>query len=193
MGHFPAAEHDRDLDLVTFAEELLNLLRLRRVVVNVDFRSVLHFLDDDVGRLLTRFLASLLLLVLVAPEVHDLADRRLGVRSNLDQIQLRLARKRQGLREGSHAELLAVFGDQQDLASPNTVVDPCFFFSSDVGITSSIRDPSAGRRRLGLGGKLHRAAKTESKRTTRTRNPRPNCWLRSGRVGIATWTVPLPN
>src|SRR6478735_1475220 len=143
VGHLAAAEHDRDLDLVSLTEELHDLLRLRRVVVDVDLRAVLHLLDDDVRRLLARLLAPLLLLVLPPPVIHDPAHRRSLVlaRADLDKIQLGLAHDGEGLGQWFDSELRPVLTDQQHLACADAVVDPGFVYSSDVGITSPIRDP----------------------------------------------------
>jgi hypothetical protein len=66
----------------------------------------------------------LLLLVLVPAVVHDPAHRRIGVRSDLDEIELFLTGGRERLRERLDAELLSPGADEEDLAGPNPVVDP---------------------------------------------------------------------
>jgi hypothetical protein len=76
------------------------------------------------------------LLVLVLAEVHDLADRRIGVGSDLDEIEPRLSRdlERFGQRLGS--KLRAVGSDQADLTSADAVVDTGVV-CGQCGITSS--------------------------------------------------------
>ena len=62
MRHLAAAEAQRDLDLVAFLEEAPHGLHLDLVVVVVDARAELDFLDLD-GLLLLAGLGGLLLLV----------------------------------------------------------------------------------------------------------------------------------
>jgi hypothetical protein len=92
--------------------------------VLVDLGPELHLLDDDVRGLLSRFLAPLLLLVLVPAVVHDPAHRRVRVRGYLDEIELFLPGDCEGLREGLDPQLLTLGADEQDLACSDPVVDP---------------------------------------------------------------------
>jgi hypothetical protein len=66
----------------------------------------------------------LLLLVLVPAVVHDPAHRRIGVRGDLDEIELLLTGDRERLRQRLDPELLSPGPDEQDLAGPYPVVDP---------------------------------------------------------------------
>ena len=63
------------------------MLLLELVVVLVDFRPELDFLDLDDLLVLLRFARALLLLALVLAEIHDAADRRNGGRRDLDQVE----------------------------------------------------------------------------------------------------------
>ena len=124
VGHLTTAEHDRELDLVAFAQEPHHVLHLGDVVVLVDLGPELHLLDDDVRGLALRLTTTLFLLVDVAPVVHDPADRGVGVGRHLDQIELELPGVGKRFREWLDAELLALGTDEEDFASSNAVVDP---------------------------------------------------------------------
>ena len=124
VGHLATAEHDRELDLVAFAEEAHHVLHLGGVVVLVDLGPELHLLDDDVRGLALRLPAPLFLLVDVPAVVHDPADRRVGVGRDLDQVELLLTGLGQRFREGLDAELFALGTDEEHLAGSDAVVDP---------------------------------------------------------------------
>src|SRR5207249_9155767 len=134
-GHLAAPEHDRQLDLRPFLEEALHMLHLGVVVVRVDLRAELHLFDDDVRRSFSRFLAPLVLLVLVLAEVHDLADRRFGVGCDLDEVETGLSGDGERVGEASHSQLRAVGADEANLASANAIVD-AGVVCGQCGITS---------------------------------------------------------
>ena len=120
--HLSTAEHDRDLDLVTLAEELLDLAGLRVEVAGADLGAVLHLLHGDVRGLLAGFLRPLGSLVLVLAVVHDPAHRRVGLVGHLDQVEVLLPGDRQRFGQWADAQLLSVGGDQADLTSPDALV-----------------------------------------------------------------------
>src|SRR3954469_16291220 len=124
MRHFTAAEEDRRLDLVAVREEALDVLLLELVVVLVDLGPELDFLDFDDLLVLLRRPRALLLLVLIAPEVHDPADRRDRRRGGLHEGEPLLPRNGQGLRRRHDPELRAVLVDDADFADPDAFVDP---------------------------------------------------------------------
>ncbi len=114
MGQLAAAEAQGDLHLVAFLEEAVHGLGLHVVVVAVDVGPELDLLDLD--HLLTLARLGLLLLFL-EPElavVEDLADRRIGVRRDLDQVQPDFLGGLQSRGGGHDALLLSVLIDQQD-------------------------------------------------------------------------------
>jgi hypothetical protein len=86
---------------------------------------------DFLDRLYLLGLARLALLaglfVLEPAVIEDLADRRRGCGTNLDQIEVVVPSYIQGLRKGDDTELLAVLANQPDLASPDLVVDAELF------------------------------------------------------------------
>ena len=124
VSHLAAPEHDRDLDLVALAQELLHLLGLGVEVARADLGPVLHLLDDDVGALLARLLGLLGRLVLVLAVVHDPADRGVGLVGHLDQVEVQVPGDGQGLGQGPDADLVSVGSHQADLAGADPVVDP---------------------------------------------------------------------
>ena len=189
VRHLAAPEHDRELDLRSFAQEALDVLHLGFEVVPVDLGPELHLLDDDVGRPLARFLASLILFVLPLAEVHDPANRRISVRRNLDEVESLFACHRERLGKRLHPVLGAVAPDEQDLASANAIVD-AGVVSGQSGFSScrrSRRETAADSRKPAAG-----TARLRGLGTGPGLGERPQwLWLRSGRVGTRRSRFPI--
>src|SRR5882757_8735240 len=96
VRHFAAAVAQGDLDLVAFLEEPLHRAHLHVVIVIVDHRTQLDLLDLDDLLLLARLGGFLLCRILELPVVHNLANGRIVVRRNLDEIHARLKRHLDG-------------------------------------------------------------------------------------------------
>ena len=149
VRHLAAPEEDRRLDLVAFFDEPVNMVLLELVIVLVDLRSELDFLDLDDVLMLLRFPGALLLLVLILAEVHDPADRRHGRRRDLDQVEPLLLGDGQRLRRRHDAELLAGIVDDTDFADTNAFVDARAIVAagtsveSDNGLLAALRELSA--------------------------------------------------
>ena len=90
MGNLSTTKHDRDLHFVFVLEEVHGLLHLEVDVVLPGFGAQTKFLRLRVVNVALGVL--LLLLILVFAEVHDSANGRLFVRSNLDEIEAVFAR-----------------------------------------------------------------------------------------------------
>jgi len=103
MGDLAAAEHDRHARLVALGEELADGLGLEGVVVLLGLGPELHFLELDDRLLLLRLVRLLLGLVLELAVVHDLADRRLRHRRDLDQVEAELLGLGESGLEGDHS------------------------------------------------------------------------------------------
>jgi hypothetical protein len=73
------AKHDRYFDLASVEQQPFGHPRLRLVVVRLDLRTQLHFFEFEVALFLASVFVFFRLLVLEAPVVGDLADRRLRV------------------------------------------------------------------------------------------------------------------
>src|SRR6266568_2258523 len=82
-----AAEAHGDFHLVALADEADHAAHLDVVVVLVDAGAQLDLLDLDDLLLLARLVLLLLLLVFVFAVIEDLADRRLGARRDLDEVE----------------------------------------------------------------------------------------------------------
>src|SRR6266498_1824144 len=128
VRHLAAAEAQRDLRLVAFAQEPDQVAQLDLVVELVRTGPELHFLDLDLLELELRLVLLLRLPVLELAEVHDPANRRLRHRGDLDQIELR------GFRTY-----------QSDLRRVDFAVDPLCFFLSYWLISSCPKTNRAAR------------------------------------------------
>src|SRR5437763_4002174 len=138
----PTAEHDRYLDLVTGLEEPHHVTLLGLVVVRVDLRPELHFLDDRLLLVASRFPRLECTLVLVLAEVHELAHGRARRRRNFDQVQVYIGGQLKGALQGDDAHLFALRADQPDLTCPDLFVDA--WLDADVA-SSSVLLPGVGR------------------------------------------------
>jgi hypothetical protein len=124
VRHLAPAEHDRHLDLVPRLEEPGDVTLLRRVVVRVDLGSELDLFQSGARLLLPRFLLPDVTFVLELAVVHDPTHGWIGLRRDLDEIEIQLPRLADGFTRIHHADLLAVGSDQTDPWSPDPVVDP---------------------------------------------------------------------
>src|SRR5204863_8529356 len=99
------------------------------VVRIVDAGAEPHLLEDDDLLLLLRLALLLFLLELVLPIIHDLADRRVGSRRDLDEIEVLLSRHVLRLLERDDADLAAVGADEAYFRdASDQVVDSGFWF-----------------------------------------------------------------
>src|ERR1044072_1166557 len=122
MRHLATAEEDRRLDLVTFAQEALDVLLLELVVMLIDLGPELDLLDLDHLLMLLGLARSFLFLVLILPEVHDPADRRHRSRGDLDEVESLLTCDDERLRRRHDPELLTGFVDHPDLTDPDALI-----------------------------------------------------------------------
>src|SRR5204862_6714210 len=119
------AEHDRAAGLVALLEELADGLGLEVVVVLFGLGPELHFLELDDRLLLLGLVGLLLRLVLELAVVHDLADRRLRHRRDLDQVEAILCCFGEGYFEGQDTELLSLWTDDSKLTGADSAVRTC--------------------------------------------------------------------
>ena len=123
VRHFATAKPDRGFHLVAFLQPLARVLHAIVVVVIVCAGAKLNFLDRDRYLLLLRLVRLLLRFVLKLSEVDDSANRRIGVRRNLDQIQPLLPRGANGIAHIHHAELFTFLTDHAHLRHANSFVN----------------------------------------------------------------------
>src|SRR5690606_18799455 len=122
MSHFAAAKADRDLDLVALREKPPQVAHLDLVVADIGGRPELEFLDLDLLGLLPRRVRLLLLIELELAEIHDPANRRFGVRLDLDQIHARVLGQRECFIAAQDARLLPFGIDHPHLRGADFVV-----------------------------------------------------------------------
>src|SRR4030095_12421182 len=103
VRHLTPAEAQRDLRLVALTEKTYEIAELDLVIAFVSAGPELHFLDLDLLQLELRLVLLLRLAVLEFAVIHDRANRRLGRRRDLDQIEFGRLRLRHGLRQGNDA------------------------------------------------------------------------------------------
>ena len=127
VGHLATPELQRDLDLVTFVDELVDLADLDVEVAPADLRAELDLLDRHVRRLAPGLLGLLGLLVPELAVVHDPAHRRVGHRGHLDEVELESSGHLQRLGDRLDPQLIAVRADEADLTGPDAVVDAVLF------------------------------------------------------------------
>jgi hypothetical protein len=188
----PAPEHDRHLDLVPLPKEPLDVAPLGAVVVRVNLRPNLDFLDDRLRLVLARLPGLERRLILELAEVHELADRRPRGRRHLDEIEVCLLSQSQRIGDRDDPDLLSRRAYETNFRYPDTVVDTRFSADVTSNVTSFlIRDyprsatlglavkrqsparlacgATTGDGRSALGAAHSTAARTTSPRTPRRR------------------------
>ncbi len=123
VGHFAAAELQRELHLVSFLEELAGVVDLDQKIMIANLHgSELELLELPGSRRSARLVFLLLLLVAPLAVVHDAADRRARGRGDLDEIEAGLACEAQRLRGGDNSNLFFVLINQADGRDANLLV-----------------------------------------------------------------------
>ena len=122
VGHFTAAEAERDLDLVALLKELRDLFGFNLIIVRVDVRAELD-LFQFLGLLLllsSRFF--LLRFVTHLAIVDDLTDRDLLVWRDFNEVHTGFAGSVQGSFYGHFTLFFAFFIDQKDACGTNIAI-----------------------------------------------------------------------
>ena len=123
MGHFAAAEHDGDLNACALLQETKDVTLLGLVIAHIDLGSELHFLDLDLGLVLTSLLGLHGLLVLELAVVHDLAHGRLGVGRDLHQVKVLVIGDALRITCVEQTELRSIDADKTNARGTNLIVD----------------------------------------------------------------------
>lgn len=117
VGIFASAVLEGDLHFITFVEEFADVTQLGLKVVLIHAGVELDFLDLLPDLRLARLFALDAFLIAELAEVHDLADWRIRIRGDLDQIEtlcvsgpLRVARRH----DAEHAPIRAEHPDSRD-------------------------------------------------------------------------------
>jgi hypothetical protein len=94
-----------------------------RIVVIVDLGPQFLLFDDGLLLVLTRLALLLRRLVFELAVVHDLADRRFGVRGNFDKVEIGIRGDAKGVFDTHNAYLLPSRTDQSDFRYADAFVD----------------------------------------------------------------------
>src|SRR5690606_1337093 len=136
VAHLAATEADVDLDLVALFQEAAHVAQLDLVVALVGDRAEFHFLDLDLPGLLLGLVGLLLHFKLELAEVHDLADRRIRVGLDLDQVQAFVLGHAQRLVARQDADHFAIRSDHAHARDTDLVVFPVLLFGgADISVS----------------------------------------------------------
>lgn len=123
VRHLAAPEPQGHLYLVSVFQKLEDVAHLHVVVVGVGIGPELDLFDLDDLLLLAGLGLALLRLILEFAEIHDLADRWIGVRGNLDQVQTSLIRHVHGAGGRNNADVFTVGPNQANFRRADIVID----------------------------------------------------------------------
>ena len=137
VGHLAPAKPDRGFNFIAARQPLARMLHAIAVIVGVGAGTKLNLLDSDDDLLLFRFVCLLLRFVLKLSEVDDLANRRLGIRRDFNQIHAFLARSANCFASLHHAELLAIVTDDAHLRHANAFVNSSNRRASEIWTTTA--------------------------------------------------------
>ena len=131
MHHLAAAKLHGKLDLVALFQELHGSIDLNLAVMIVYLGAKANLLEGNDMLFLLAFFRLALLLVDPLSIIHNPADRRLGRRRDLDEIQARLVGPVLGLLDGDDADLLIVLINQPYGADADLLIDSKALFLAD--------------------------------------------------------------
>jgi hypothetical protein len=118
-----STEHDGDLYLRSRLQEADYVALLGFVIVIVNLWSQLLLFDDGLLLIPAGFARLLRRLVFVLAVVHDLADRRPGVRGNFDKVEIGVRGDAQCVFDAYDAYLLPSWANQSDFRYADALVD----------------------------------------------------------------------
>jgi len=96
---------------------------LSPVVVGIDLRAELDLFDLDANLLLSRFLLPDVALVLELAVVYDPANRWTGLRSDFDEVQIKIPGPAESIICSDDAYLISIGANQANLGGPDPPVD----------------------------------------------------------------------
>ena len=115
VRHFTAAEPNRSLYLVAFGEPLARMLHAITVIVLIGAGAKLNFLDGNDNLLFLCLVCFFLGEVLKLAIVDDLANRRVSVWCDLDQVHASFSRGPNCVARVHDAEFFTVFSNYAHL------------------------------------------------------------------------------
>ncbi|GAC1319947.1 MAG: hypothetical protein NVSMB22_03760 [Chloroflexota bacterium] len=123
MSIFPALEPHGDLHLIAILQKALYDICLEGQIVLADLRCESHLLQSLGFLIFTGIALFARLLVLILPIIDQAADRRLRRRTNLNKIEISIARQVESPHDWDNTELFPVLSDKSHLAGANLVID----------------------------------------------------------------------
>src|SRR6266576_4158723 len=117
------AEPHRYFDLVALFDELVHAAHLDRVIVVIDARAQLDFLNLDDLLLFAGFVLFLLLFVFELAVIEDFTDGRIGVWRDLHKIEPGIGRHVERFVASDHSHHLTAFVDKTDAHHADLLVD----------------------------------------------------------------------
>ena len=118
-----ATELNHGLDLVPGTEETHSVTTLGFVVVLVNLQSETDLLEYRIRLVLARFTGLDCSFVLILAKIHELAHRRLGLRCDLNKIQIRLGGQTQGVLNTDNTDLFSSRSYQPHLRDADPIID----------------------------------------------------------------------
>ena len=124
VGHFAAADLERDLDLHVLAQEVDRVADFNPEIVRVDLRTELHLFDFVGVLMLLGFLVPFGLFVSVLAVINQATYGRHRVWRYLDKVDPQGPGHRQRLAERQDSELFSVYANYPDFAGTDLPVYP---------------------------------------------------------------------
>lgn len=132
VGVFAAAELEHEAAFVVALKESFGATKLDVVVVLASADAEFDFLHP--GGAFGFLFFEFRLLVFVFPVIDDLADRRIHLAGDLDEIEAERLGFGEGIAGTHDSELLAVTGDDADFRGADAVVDPRHIAETTPGL-----------------------------------------------------------
>jgi len=123
VSHLAAAMKNHGADFVAFPEESNNLVLTNLVIVLRGGRPKFDFLELRATAALALLMRLFILLVKKFAVVGDLANRWIGGRRDLHQVESAFSRQTNSLVRLHHPKLGAFLINHPDFARPNPLVD----------------------------------------------------------------------
>lgn len=130
MGHFPAAEADRNLDLIAALQKAYRLVNLGLKVMRIDIHRHPDFLDLHCFLVLSRFFFPFGLLIAVLAVIHDPADVGRSLGGDIHKVQALFNRQSERLPGWHNAQLVAVSINDADFLFTDFLVNQHLFFAN---------------------------------------------------------------
>ena len=128
MGHFATAETNGNLYLIASLQELAGVVGLGIKIVGVNVQGKTNFLNVNDLLIFFGFLFTLGLFEAVLAVIQNLADRRGGLRSNLNKVKIFFGSNLQCFFGRHDAQLFAFFTYQTHFFVTDLLIDKQFFY-----------------------------------------------------------------